>query len=94
MNNDLQKALNDLADAAVNFVTVFWDSLKQVINSIDFSGLSDLSKRLTCYKQAYDLAAESNPKWVWIAEHHKKWRIRKKYHDKIMRTYGGVNERY
>ena len=93
MNNDLQKAIDTMVDAIINFATGFLDGLKQVISSIGFSGLADLSKLLTSYNRAYDLAAESNPKWVRMAKHHKKWRIRKKYHDKIMRTYGGANER-
>ena len=90
MNNDLQKALDALVAAAAQFCTAFVDAVTKAFSSID---LSDLTKRLTCYKQACDLAAESNPKWVWLAKHHKKRRIRKKYHDKIMRTYGGANER-
>ena len=37
----------------------------------------------------YVRAELEHPKWVHMAIHHKKKRIRKKYHDRIMRTYGG-----
>lgn len=37
----------------------------------------------------YVRAEPEHPEWVHMALHHKKKRIRKKYHDRIMRTYGG-----
>ena len=94
MNNDLQKALDALVDATVHFCAACVDTVTKAFSLFDLSGVSDLFKQLTCNKQAYDLAFESNPKWVWFAKHHKKRRIRKKYHDKIIKTYGGTNERY
>lgn len=37
----------------------------------------------------YVRAELEHPEWVHMALYHKKKRIRKKYHDRIMRTYGG-----
>lgn len=37
---------------------------------------------------AYAAAKREKPEWVHKANYCKKKRIRKKYHDKIMRTYG------
>lgn len=37
----------------------------------------------------YVRAELEHPEWVHMALNHKKKRIRKKYHDRIMRTYGG-----
>ena len=39
---------------------------------------------------AYAAAKKEHPEWVYRAEHNKKRRIRKKYHDRIMREYGGA----
>ncbi len=36
---------------------------------------------------AYNAAAAAHPDWVHRANHAKKKRIRKKYHDRIMREY-------
>lgn len=36
----------------------------------------------------YVRAGQEHPEWVHMALYHKKKRIRKKYHDRIMRTYG------
>jgi len=37
----------------------------------------------------YARAEMEHPQWVHYAVNSKKKRIRKKYHDRIMRTYGG-----
>lgn len=39
--------------------------------------------------QAYRQARQEHPEWVHKVQYCKKKRIRKKYHDKIMREYGG-----
>ena len=40
---------------------------------------------------AYIKAKKEHPEWVHKAEYNKKKRIRKKYHDRIMRKYGSAN---
>ena len=40
---------------------------------------------------AYQAAAKEHPQWVHMACHARKKRIRKKYHDRIMRKYGRCN---
>lgn len=42
---------------------------------------------------AYLAAANEHPKWVHMARNASRKRIRKKYHDRIMREYGGRKER-
>lgn len=45
-------------------------------------------KELGYVLTAYAEAKEEHPRWVHMANYSKKKRIRKKYHDRIMRTYG------
>lgn len=53
------------------------------------SGLvSSVSEYLEKYAP-YIRAELEHPKWVHYAVNSKKKRTRKKYHDRIMRTYGG-----
>ena len=40
---------------------------------------------------AYAAASKQHPDWVRRANHSKKRRVQKKYHDKIMREYRRVN---
>lgn len=47
---------------------------------------------MDCFKQAlstvaYEFAKTKHPKWVHYTKHGKSKRIRKKYHDRIMRLY-------
>lgn len=45
-------------------------------------------ERLVSEVAAYNAAAAEHPDWLHRANHAKKKRIRKKYHDRIMREYG------
>lgn len=56
--------------------------------------ISDLVSSFAEYIRNYApyIRAEiERPKWVHYAVNSKKKRTRKKYHDRIMRTYGGGN---
>lgn len=54
--------------------------------------LERMLAEVTAYNAAYNAAAAERPDWVHRANHAKKKRIRKKYHDRIMREYGGLDK--
>lgn len=54
--------------------------------------ISGMVSSISEYREKYApyiRAALEHPKWVHYALNSKKKRTRKKYHDRIMRTYGG-----
>ena len=77
----LNVALQELAKAAGEVVAAFADLIAEA-----FAPLS-LEQVVQC-KLAYEEAERERPTWVHFATRHKKRRIRKKYHDRIMREYG------
>lgn len=103
-NEAFDRAVKSLAEAAceaaraiIAGVVTAVDELRPAIdeflvayNSLDFNPLELVSSLSlsTLYERQYNLARLENPKWVWYAEHHKKKRIRNKYHNKIMKEYG------
>ena len=73
----LSTAIGNFAFAAVEFVRAIANALPSVIEAIK-SG----EERL-----AYTWAENANPEWIKILRRTKKKRIRKKYHDRIMRGF-------
>lgn len=73
-------AITKMAEAIGEFAAAMDDACASV-----FSGVA---KMLAC-QNAYARAEKVNPKWVHFAKYHKKKRIRKKYHNRIMREFGG-----
>lgn len=64
-----------LSDAA----KVFFDHVMPIID-IDW-------KYKVIEKAAYSKAEKEHPQWVCFAEYHKKRRIRKKYHNRIIKNF-------
>ena len=52
-------------------------------------GIFDMISDFARANNPYFVANMEHPEWVHRAIYSKKKRIRKKYHDRIMRTYGG-----
>ena len=52
------------------------------------SVVSGYAEMFACLN-AYARAEKVKPQWVHFAKYHKKKRIRKKYHNRIMREFGG-----
>lgn len=60
-----------------------YEKVKEVFDKISYA--VDLAVKI---KLAYVKASIHHPEWVRQAKHNKRWRIRKKYHVRIMRKYG------
>ena len=70
------ESIKSVADS----LTQFFDSVANWLGSIVPVAVELL---------AYSKAQNEHPEWVKRANRSKKKRIRKKYHDRIMREYGG-----
>lgn len=79
-------AFNLLANACGEFIYELTEWTRQTANEL-FETI-DLGPLLRM-NQAYRQARQEHPDWVHIAQYSKRKRIRKKYHDRIMREYGG-----
>lgn len=81
----LHEAIARLADAASEFAIALGQAavemLSPVLNDNTFGKIME-------HYAAYTAAANERPEWVHRATYSKKKRIRKKYHDRIMRQYG------
>ena len=75
-------ALDQFCEALVNLASA---AVKASVESI---GTENIIKAA-----AYTKAKKEHPEWVHKAIHCKKKRIRKKYHDRIMRQYWRINDR-
>lgn len=73
-------AIAKMAEAIGEFAAAMADACASV-----FSGAAEMFACLNAYARAEKV----NPKWVHFAKYHKKKRIRKKYHNRIMREFGG-----
>lgn len=71
-------------------IIAFADALKRAAEIVteSFESIADTVKLAVRIKAAYVEASIHNPEWVRQAKHNKRRRIRKKYHDRIMRKYG------
>lgn len=80
------KAFNKLAEACSETLNALSDwvssAVKTLCDGVDFTPIIKAT--------AYTLAQKEHPEWVHKATHSKKKRIRKKYHDRIMREYGRI----
>ena len=59
-----------------------WQTANELLETIDLEPLNRMN-------QAYRQARQEHPEWVHRVQYSKRKRIRKKYHDRIMRKYGG-----
>lgn len=75
--NNLSTAIGNFASAAVEFVKALANAVPFVIEAIK-SGEEGI---------AYTWAENTHPEWMKIHRRTKKKRIRKKYHDRIMRAF-------
>lgn len=73
----LAEACNEATKAVGDWVC---SVIKAFCESLDFESIMQAS--------AYIQAQKEHPEWVHRATYSKKKRIRKKYHDRIMRQYG------
>lgn len=77
------EALENLSDALVRFGEAFVDwgiaAVKTFVETLDIETIVKAA--------AYTKAEKEHPEWVHKAIYCKKKRIRKKYHDRIMRQY-------
>lgn len=76
------KAFSDMFDAAMRLVEAFAEAISGCLPN-----LSTLTT-VALIGDAYSKAKIEHPEWVHRANYSKKKRIRKKYHDRIMRKYG------
>lgn len=76
------EALSDMFDAARRTVEAFAEAVSGCMHNLSF--LATVAQ----IRAAYSKAKIEHPEWVHRAEYSKKKRIRKKYHDRIMRKYG------
>ena len=88
------RQLTTLAGVAVNYaericdlISDFRESLAVTV-SYTIKAISELVES-PAKVTAYVKAKEEHPEWLHKAVFAKKKRIRKKYHDRIMREYGG-----
>jgi len=72
----LAEACNEATKAVVDWAC---SAVKTFCETLDFESILEAS--------AYIQAQKEHPEWVHKAIHSKKKRIRKKYHDRIMRKY-------
>lgn len=82
----LHKASVQLGSAFGEFFSAVADYLGKTLKNI-----SPTLKEIGSVGAAYNTARAEHPEWVHRANYSKKRRIQKKYHDRIMREYGGVN---
>lgn len=82
------EALENLSDALVRFGEAFVDwgiaAVKTFVETLDIETIVKAA--------AYTKAEKEHPEWVHKAIYSKKKRIRKKYHDRIMRQYWRGND--
>lgn len=69
------ESIKSVADSLTQFFDSFANWLGSIVPAVDLL--------------AYYKAQKEHPEWVKRANRSKKKRIRKKYHDRIMREYGG-----
>lgn len=74
MNESIIRALDGLM-AAVNDFAAGCEAAIVVFDELAFECLALFWARV------------NRPEWVYISTHHRKRRIRKKYHDRILREY-------
>lgn len=82
--DDLNHALSDFADAIGRSAAAMAVCISDIFADLDFSVLADGVSVIKPYQKAM----AEHPEWVHRANYSKKKRIRKKYHDRIMRKYG------
>jgi hypothetical protein len=91
-NEQLNKALRDAAVAIGECAATLSKCICEIVASLASSNtdalVAALSREIADEKAAYTLAAKEHSEWVHRATYCKKKRIRKKYHDRIMRQYG------
>lgn len=76
----LNEALRETAEAAMKVAQAFVDCFCEIA--------ADFLRETIVVLTAYNVAAKERSEWVHMATYSKKKRIRKKYHDRIMRNYG------
>ena len=81
----VEAAFNLLAKACGEVLYELTEWTRQTANEL-FATI-DLGP-LNLMNQAYRQARQEHPEWVHRAQYSKRKRIRKKYHDRIMREYG------
>lgn len=78
---EFNEALSRMVKAASDCVSAIARSIQEQISSVDWASLLG-------YSMPYRIARIYHPEWVKRAEHHKKKRVRNKYHNMIMKHYG------
>lgn len=81
---ELNEAAAKVAAAAVEFARVLGQAVAAAFEKIEWKSICAVA----AYEMAYAKAQQDRPEWVHRANNSKKKRIRKKYHDRIMRQYG------
>lgn len=91
-NERLNKALRDAVVAIGEFAATLSKCICEIVASLASSNIvklvAELAREIDDEQAAYTLAAKEHSDWVHRAKYSKKKRIRKKYHDRIMRQYG------
>ena len=93
----LNEAFLNLADAAAECANALFEAVEEALYKVVGPVAEAVGEQIENLKnevlirmiEAYIAAENEHPDWVHMAKYNKKKRIRKKYHDRIMRTYGG-----
>jgi hypothetical protein len=76
----LGEAFANLATAAGEVALALGETAVALISALP---VDEIAEQLAAYQEA----GNEHPEWVHMANYSKKKRIRKKYHDRIMRQY-------
>lgn len=82
--DEFNNACSDFADAVGRMAVECFKALVECFVDLGISDLADCVPTI----EPYHKALAEHPEWVHRANYSKKKRIRKKYHDRIMREYG------
>lgn len=82
------QAFEKMGVAAVAMCDAFVAMSEAVVATLQRISDAGFLQNMVAQLGAYNAAAAEHPDWLHRAKHAKKKRIRKKYHDRIMREYG------
>lgn len=82
--DNFKSASSDFVDAVMRMAAAMFKAIADCFADLGISVLADCVPMI----EPYQKAMAEHPEWVHRANYSKKKRIRKKYHDRIMREYG------
>ena len=85
-NERLNEAICNLRSSMIEFGAALGECVLAAARTV-----SKTLKSVSFIAVAYSKAEREHPEWIHKAQYSKKRRIRKKYHDRIMREYWGCN---